>query len=131
MFIVPPGGEGHYFFVTDLSIYPSEYAYFDLHVNGEAICTYLEDTETTGDSDTGECTAIVFLQEGNLTVFTDNLCRGHLRHVPPTGPNSFIFAHVSAKKCPCQKLTPPNRSLLPKWEILDPQMFMINEKKIR
>ena len=34
--------------------------------------------------------------------------RGACRaHAPPTGPNSFIFAYISAEKRPCRRSTPP------------------------
>ena len=32
---------------------------------------------------------------------------------PPAGPNSFIFAYVSAEKCPCQRLAPPQTGRRP------------------
>ena len=41
---------------------------------------------------------------------------------PPMGPNSFIFAYIFTKKCPCQRSTPPNRCMPPLWEILDPPL---------
>ena len=33
--------------------------------------------------------------------------RGRARRTPPTGPNSFVFAYNFAKKCLCQRSTPP------------------------
>ena len=33
--------------------------------------------------------------------------RGHARHTPPTGPNSFIFAHIFGEKHLHQRSTPP------------------------
>ena len=51
-----------------------------------------------------------------------NICIGGSRgacraHAPPTGPNSFVFAYIFAKKCPCRRSTPPLR------EILDPPLI--------
>ena len=69
VFTVPPGGEGHFFLVTDLTVDPNEHAYTDLHVNGEAVCSNVEDTQAANGFDSGGCTAIVFLQEGNFMIF--------------------------------------------------------------
>ena len=44
---------------------------------------------------------------------------------PPTGSISFIFTHVFAKKCMCQRSAPP-----PQWEILDPPLVS-SQKKFR
>ena len=67
---MPPSGEGYYFFATHFTVIWNEFAYFDLRVSGEVICSDWEDTETTNDADTGGCTAVVFLQEGNFVMFT-------------------------------------------------------------
>ena len=33
--------------------------------------------------------------------------RGCVWCTPPMGPNSFIFAYIFTKKCPCQRSTTP------------------------
>ena len=48
--------------------------------------------------------------------------RGAASACPPTGSISFIFAYVFAEKCMCQRLAPPNGSVPPQWEILDPPL---------
>ena len=43
---------------------------------------------------------------------------------PPMGPNSFIFAYVSAKTRLCRRSAPLNGSAPPQREILDPQLLI-------
>ena len=43
----------------------------------------------------------------------DLIIDGSRAHAPPTGPNSFIFVHILAKKCTCRRSTPPNWSMPP------------------
>ena len=49
---------------------------------------------------------------------------GHAGHTPPpTEPNSFIFAYIFVKKCPCQRSTPHLTGPCPPLrEILDPPL---------
>ena len=55
--------------------------------------------------------------------------RGRAGTRPPTGPNSFIFAHIFTEKCPhWRPKPPPKMGLHPLWEILDPALVVWSEK---
>ena len=47
-------------------------------------------------------------------------------HAHPTGSNSFIFAYIFAKKCPCRGSMPPQWVHASPWEILDLPLFGIH-----
>ena len=54
---------------------------------------------------------------------------GGVAGAPQTGPNSFVFTGISAKKAPTTEVGAPQRVGAPQWEILDPQLE-ISELKI-
>ena len=43
-----------------------------------------------------------------MIIYTTVADPGGATGTPPMGPNSFIFAYVSAKKCPCWRSVPPH-----------------------
>ena len=52
-------------------------------------------------------------------------------HAHPTGPNSFVFAHIFAEKHPHWRSTPPNGSTPPLREILDPPLTTVPPKYVK
>lgn len=65
IFTVPVGGL--YYFSTHLAVDFGEYAYFNMRVNNETVCTAFGDDDTSsGDFAQGFCSAIVDLIEGNI-----------------------------------------------------------------
>ena len=63
---MPPGGDGYYYFSVYLTVNALDYAYFDIQVNGETICTALGDANdsTFADGDHATCQAVTFITEG-------------------------------------------------------------------
>ena len=62
-FTVPSGGDGYYYFSTFLLVYSDEYAYFDIQINGEVLCTAVTDETDTGGGQSA-CGAAAYATEG-------------------------------------------------------------------
>ena len=65
---MPSGGDGMYYFSTYLYIQQGEYAYFNMHLNDDVICSTWPDHSDNGDLDytQGSCSAVVDVVEGDL-----------------------------------------------------------------
>ena len=66
IFTVPPGGDGYYYFSVYLIISSAEFAYFDIEINGNLLCTAFGDQgDTPLDPGSATCNAAVYAREGN------------------------------------------------------------------
>ena len=65
-FIVPPGGDGFYYFSTYLRFYGGEIAGFDVKVNGELLCTAAPDLAGSPSTDLylASCSGVAYAAEG-------------------------------------------------------------------
>ena len=63
-FTVPSGGDGYYFFSVYFTVSYDEYAYFDIEINGETICTAFGDHAETPDYSHTSCSGVTFAAEG-------------------------------------------------------------------
>ena len=65
-FTVPPGGDGFYYFSVYLTTISSEYAYFDIEINGDRLCSAAADlTEISfGDEIVTSCNSVAQAVEG-------------------------------------------------------------------
>ena len=64
-FTVPSGGDGFYYFSVYLIINPSEFGFFDVEINGERVCTVVEDQEqSTSDYGSVSCSGVTYAVEG-------------------------------------------------------------------
>ena len=60
---MPPGGDGFYYFSEYLTVFTGEYAYFDIEINGELLCTATVDT-SSGDYSQAVCAGTSYIMEG-------------------------------------------------------------------
>ena len=60
---MPPGGEGYYYFSIYLTVIAVEFAYFDIQINGELLCTATVDNEPSVYS-AAVCAGISYILEG-------------------------------------------------------------------
>ena len=67
-FTVPSGGGGYYYFSVYFTVWYTEYAYFDIEINGEPICTASADQNSSPYGVHGQtsCSAVTFAAEGTL-----------------------------------------------------------------
>ena len=67
MFTVPPGGDGIYYFSTYVLVVPGEYAYIDMTLNDDVICSTRPDHSNNGAGDhvPGSCSAVVDVVAGD------------------------------------------------------------------
>ena len=96
--------------------------------NGDKVCVIPKKKDTTRDDS----------NSNNFYLLKKSTCAVADLHTkvsgapPPTGPNSFVFTHVFAKKCPCWRLVPPpTRVGAPQREILDPPLVLIRFSGLR
>ena len=70
IFTVPPGGDGVYYFSTHLLGQDYEFAYFDMRLNGDNICsTFLDQNDNgAGDAAAGSCSAVVDVVAGDVYI---------------------------------------------------------------
>ena len=64
---MPPGGDGYYYFSTYLLGDDAEYAYFNLEVNGNFLCTICVDNSdqgAVGDFPQSACSTAIYTAEG-------------------------------------------------------------------
>ena len=61
---MPRGGDGYYYFSVYLTVAPTEYAYFDIEINRETICTAFGDHTETSDYSHTSCSAVTAAAEG-------------------------------------------------------------------
>ena len=67
---MPPGGDGFYYFSVFFLVAPGELAYFEIRINGEALCTAETDqTETTANQGQAGCSAASYAMEGWFSCF--------------------------------------------------------------
>ena len=68
VFTVPPGGDGVYYFSTYLLVDDGEYAYIDIRLNDDVICSTLPDHNHNAASDLapGSCSAVVDVMDGDV-----------------------------------------------------------------
>ena len=67
VFTVPPGGDGWYYFFAHFRVFADEYALFNIQLNGNYLCTMVEDdtgVENGDDGGQGACRTVVYAQEG-------------------------------------------------------------------
>ena len=66
---MPPGGDGWYYFFAHFRVFGNEYALFNIQLNGNYLCTMVEDDggNTTNDGGQGACGTVVYVEEGNNT----------------------------------------------------------------
>ena len=64
---MPPGGDGWYYFFAHFRGSNTEYALFNIQINGNSLCTMVEDTSgTSDDGGQGGCGTVVYATEGIL-----------------------------------------------------------------
>ena len=64
--MVPPGGEGLYYFSIYLLVDSGERGQFSIRVNGQILCTaYGDDEESSADAPQSTCSLLAQLTEGN------------------------------------------------------------------
>ena len=65
-FTVPPGGDGFYYFSVYFGLFWDHYAYFEIEINGEVICTAEGDESESTFTDRGHtsCSGATFAVEG-------------------------------------------------------------------
>ena len=63
---MPPGGDGFYYFSAYFVVWYFEWAYFDIQINGELICTAFADRNSSDNADSGptSCSATTLAVEG-------------------------------------------------------------------
>ena len=62
---MPSGGDGFYYFSTHLVVMEDEYAYLDIQINGERICTaYTDQQDSPGDDGQAACSAVTYSVQG-------------------------------------------------------------------
>ena len=64
LFTVPPGGGGLYYFYVHFVYASSEFARFNIYVNGQNRCATTESNLNSGDYASSSCSATAILQEG-------------------------------------------------------------------
>ena len=64
---MPSGGDGFYYFSVFLIVSPSDHGYFDMEINGELICTALEDqNQSPSDYGSTSCNGVAYATEGEF-----------------------------------------------------------------
>ena len=65
-FTVSSGGDGYYYLSVFLTVDGGEYAYFNVEINGERICTAFSDQEESPENDSKltSCSGVVYAVEG-------------------------------------------------------------------
>ena len=63
-FTVPSGGDGYYYFSVYFRVVYSEYAGFDIRINGEILCTAYTEQQEVGDPGQAACSAAAYATEG-------------------------------------------------------------------
>ena len=63
-FTVPPGGDGFYYFSAYFVVRASEFARFDIQINGAVICTAFTDQTDPNDNGQAACSAATYATEG-------------------------------------------------------------------
>ena len=65
-FTVPSCGDGFYYFSAHFAVWYYEFAYFDIQINGETICTTFADRNHSDNADPGptSCSAATYAAEG-------------------------------------------------------------------
>ena len=67
---MPPGGDGYYYFSTYLMGEDNEFAYFNLEINGEVLCTIRVDQQQVfGDFPQSACSAAIYTTQGIFVEF--------------------------------------------------------------
>ena len=63
---MPPGGDGWYYFFAHFRVVGNEYALFNIQLNGNYLCTMVEDDAGNQNSDGGQggCGTVVYAEEG-------------------------------------------------------------------
>ena len=64
IFTVPPGGDGFYYFSAYFVVYFYEYAFIDIQLNGQTLCTAFTDQEEPADPGQSACSAATNAIEG-------------------------------------------------------------------
>ena len=66
-FTVSPGGDGFYYFSVFLIVRNTEWAHFDIQINGETLCTaYTDQGDTPSDPGLAACSAATYASDGLL-----------------------------------------------------------------
>ena len=63
-FTVPPGGDGFYYFSAYFVVWYFEYAYIDIQINGQTLCTAYADQQEPTDDGQATCSATTYTTEG-------------------------------------------------------------------
>ena len=67
-FIVPPGGDGFYYFSVFFLVSQYEVAYFDIEINGDVLCTAQTDQgDTLYEEGQAACSAAIYATEGRYS----------------------------------------------------------------
>ena len=62
---MPPGEDGFYYFSAYFAVINDKFAYIDIQINGEILCTaYTDQEETPGDDGQAACSAATYANEG-------------------------------------------------------------------
>ena len=77
---MPPGGDGFYYFSTYLSISGMENNAFEIHVNGDILCTGYSNEDDTTWPGQAACNAAVYVTEGINCLVTINTDRPEFSH---------------------------------------------------
>ena len=66
---MPPSGDGYYYFSIYLIISSAEFAYFDIKINGDLLCTAFGDQgDTPLDVGSTACNAATYATEGTAVL---------------------------------------------------------------
>ena len=63
-FTVPPAGDGFYYFSAYFVVYYYEFAYIDIQLNGQTLCTAYTDQQEPFDDGQAACSAAAYAIEG-------------------------------------------------------------------
>ena len=62
---MPPGGDGFYYFSVYLFVPCDEYAYFDIDINGDVLCSVgIDQQDTPIEEGLAACSAATYATEG-------------------------------------------------------------------
>ena len=66
IFTVPPGGDGFYYFTIFLLTFSAEFAYFNLKINSQVLCSTKIDLDqaASGDVEGISCSGVAQVMEG-------------------------------------------------------------------